>query len=116
MTNQPNAAAGERQRRPVAPAALRAGGLIGAVILGGLSVACGSGAPDVGAAAAAQAKTAAERHFVFERLDHAVVTQRSTAHDSDLPGASIAAYEQNTDPVDAPFAARHESGFVQSAR
>lgn len=116
MTNKPNAAVGKRQRRPIAPIALRAGGLIGAVILGGLSVACGSGVPDVGAAVAAQTKTVAERHFIFERFDHAVVNQHSTAHDSDLPGASIAAYEQNIAPVVAPTAARHESGFVRSAR
>ena len=82
--------------RPIASIALRTGGLIGAVILSGLFVACGSAVPDVGTAVAtptrAQTKTVAERHFLFERLDHAGVNQRSTAHDSDLPGASIAAY------------------------
>ena len=75
----------------------RTGSLIGVVMLAGLLAACGSGAPDVGAAAAAapthaQTRTVAERHFLFERLDHAGVNQRSTAHDSDLPGASIAVY------------------------
>lgn len=33
-----------------------------------------------------------KRQFLFERLDHTGVNQRSTAHDSDLPGASVAAY------------------------
>lgn len=116
MTSKTNAAVGELQRRPVASLTLRTGGLIGAVTLGGLLVACGSGTPDVGAAVAAQTKTVAERHFIFERLDHSAVNQHSTANDSDLPGASIAAYEINTDPVDAPAAARHESGSVRSAR
>ena len=78
----------------------RTGSLIGVVMLAGLPAACGSGAPDVGAAAAAaptpaQARTVAETHFVFHRLDHAGVNQRSTARDSDLPGASIAVYGES---------------------
>lgn len=85
-----------RQRLPIASIALRACGLIGVVILGGLLVACGSSVPDAGAAVAAptraRTKPVAERHFIFERLDHSVVNQHSTAHESDLPGASIAAY------------------------
>lgn len=35
---------------------------------------------------------AAERQFMLERFDHSVVNQHSTSHNSDLPGASIAAY------------------------
>lgn len=98
MTKKPHAGDGERQRRPVASIALRTGGLIG-VILGGLFVAsCGSGVSDVGTAVAAptsaETKTAAATLslLLLERLDHTVVNQQSTAHDSDLPGASIAAY------------------------
>ncbi len=98
MTTKPHAGDGERQRRPIASIALRTGGLIGAVILGGLFVAsCGSGVTDVGAAVAAptsaETETDAAARFFLERLDHTVVNQHSTAHDSDLPGASIAAYE-----------------------
>ena len=40
----------------------------------------------------AQAYSAAERQFMLERFDHSVVKQHATNHDSDLPGASIAAY------------------------
>ena len=40
----------------------------------------------------AQAYSAAERQFMLERIDHFVVKQHATNHDSDLPGASIAAY------------------------
>ena len=40
----------------------------------------------------AQAYSAAERQFIPERIDHSVVKQHATNHDSDLPGASIAAY------------------------
>jgi len=98
MTKKTHAGDDERQRRPVASIALKTGGLIGAVMLGGLLVAsCGSGAADVGAAAAAltSAKTETDTatRLFLERLDHTVVNQHSTAHDSDLPGASIAAYE-----------------------
>ncbi len=83
--------------RPIASIALRTAGLIGAVILSGLFVAsCAPGVTDVDTAVAAptraQNKTVAERHLAFERFDHSGVNQRSTAHDSDLPGASIAAY------------------------
>ena len=86
-----------RQRPPIASIALRACGLIGAVILGGLFVAsCGSGVTDVGTAVAAptsaETKIYAATLLLLERLDHTVVNQHSTAHDSDLPGASIAAY------------------------
>lgn len=48
--------------------------------------------PSVAAPVGAQAYSAAGRQSVPERLDHSVVNQRSTAHESDLPGASIAAY------------------------
>ena len=41
---------------------------------------------------AAQVYSAAERQFMPERIDHSVVKQHATNHDSDLPGASIAAY------------------------
>ena len=40
----------------------------------------------------AQAYSAAERQFMVDRIDHSVVKQHATNHDSDLPGASIAAY------------------------
>ena len=82
---------------PVESHELSTGGLIGALILWGLFlVACDSSRTDVDTAVAtptrAQTKTAAERHFVFERFSHTGVNQRSTGHDSDLPGASIATY------------------------
>ena len=41
---------------------------------------------------AAQAYSAAERQFMLERIDHSVVNKHATTHDSDLAGASIAAY------------------------
>lgn len=77
MTTKPNAGDGERQRRPIASIALRTGGLIGAVILGGLFVAsCDSSVNDVDAAVAtptrAQTQTVAEKHFIFERFGKAV--------------------------------------------
>ena len=85
--------------RPIASIALQTGGLIGVVILSGLLVAsCGSDVTDIGTDVAtltrAEIKTRPERHFLFERLDHTGVNQRSTVHDSDLPGASIAAYRE----------------------
>ena len=46
----------------------------------------------VAAQTRAQAYSAAERQFMVERIDHSVVKQHATNHDSDLPGASIAAY------------------------
>ena len=47
---------------------------------------------NVAAQTRAQAYSAAERQFMLERIDHSVVKQHATNHDSDLPGASIAAY------------------------
>ena len=47
---------------------------------------------NVAAQTRAQAYSAAERQFILERFDHSVVKQHATSHDSDLPGASIAAY------------------------
>jgi len=47
---------------------------------------------NVAAQTRAQAYSAAERQFMPVRLDHSVVKQHPTNHDSDLPGASIAAY------------------------
>ena len=47
---------------------------------------------NVAAQTRAQAYSAAERQFMPERFDHSVVKQHATGHDSDLPGASIAAY------------------------
>ena len=47
---------------------------------------------NVAAQTRAQAYSAAERQFMLERFDHSVVKQHATNHDSDLPGASIAAY------------------------
>ena len=87
------------EARPVASIACRTGGLIGAVMLSGLLVAsCGSDLTDLGAtltaSSSAEVKTAAAAPLPHGRLDHAGVNQRSTGHDSDLPGASIAAYGQ----------------------
>ncbi len=81
--------------RSTASIALGTAGLIGAVILSGLFVAsCAPGVTDVdievAAPTRAQTKTAAQRHFAFERFDHTGVNQRSTAHNSDLPVASDA--------------------------
>ena len=47
---------------------------------------------NVAAQTRAQAYSAAERQFMPERIDHSVVKQHATNNDSDLPGASIAAY------------------------
>ena len=47
---------------------------------------------NVAAQTSAPAYSAAERQFMLERLDHSVVKQHATNHDSDLPGVSIAAY------------------------
>ena len=47
---------------------------------------------NVAAQTLAQAYSAAERQLILERFDHSVVKQHATNHDSDLPGASIAAY------------------------
>lgn len=109
----------ERQRRPVASTLLRTGGLIGAVMLAGLLAACSADLSDVGASlvAAPQApsRTAAEKNSIFERLDHSEVNRHSAAHESDLPGASIAEYGQTPDPVVALPAEPFESGFVGSA-
>ena len=83
----------------IASIACRTGGLIGAVVLSGLLVAsCGSDVTELGATVTAlsraEVRTAAAAPLQHERLDHAMVNQRSTGHDSDLPGASIAAYGQ----------------------
>lgn len=40
----------------------------------------------------AQAHSAVERQYMYSRFDHSVVNQHATAHDSDYPGGSIAAY------------------------
>lgn len=70
---------------------------LGVVILGGVFLAsCGSSVNDVGMTAAASTSGAAEKDAASlslqERLDHTVVNQHSTAHDSDAPGASVASY------------------------
>ena len=82
---------------PLESHALSTGGLVGALIFWGLFLAaCDSSTTDVDTALAASARfggetvAAAVPHFA--RLDHAVVNQRSDAHDSDQPGASIAQY------------------------
>ncbi len=85
--------------RPLSSIACKTGGLIGAVMLSGLLVgACGSDLNGLGAgltaSSSAEVITAAAAPLQHERLDHTVVNQRSTGHDSDLPGASIAAYGQ----------------------
>ena len=79
------------------PVVCRTGGLIGALMLSGLLLAsCGSDVADLGATGAvlrlAADKTEAAVPLHHQRFDHSVVNQRSTWHDSDLPGASIAAY------------------------
>ena len=87
------------EARPIASIACRTGGLIGAVVLSGLLLAaCGSDLADLGASVTAlsraEVKTEAAAPLRHQWLDHAVVNQSSTTHDSDLPGASIAAYGQ----------------------
>ena len=82
---------------PVEPYALSTGGLVGALIFWGLFLAaCDSSMTDVDTAVAASARfdgeTVAATVTHFARHDHAVVNQRSDAHDSDQPGASIAQY------------------------
>ncbi len=87
------------EARSIASIACRTGGLIGAVVLSGLLVAsCRSDATDLGATettlSGAEVKTEAVVPLQHQRFDHAVANQRSTGHDSDLPGASIAEYGQ----------------------
>ncbi len=70
---------------------------LGAVILGGVLLAsCGPSVNGVGMSVAAsisgESEKDAARMPILERLDHMVVNQHSTAHDSDLPGVSVASY------------------------
>lgn len=75
-------------------------GHLGTVVIGGLLVAsvasCGSGGSDAGIVAvapiSAEAEKTASRPTLLQQLDHAVVNRSSTAHESDLNGASVAAY------------------------
>ena len=83
----------------IASIACRTGGLIGVVVLSGLLLAaCNSDPTELGATVTAlnraEVKTEAAVPLRHQWLDHAVVNQSSTAHDSDVPGASIAAYER----------------------
>ena len=85
------------EARPIASIACRTGGLIGTVVFSGLLLAaCGSDLTELGASVTAlsshEVKTEAAAPLRHQWLDHAVVNHRSTGHDSDLPGASIAAY------------------------
>jgi hypothetical protein len=114
MTIRSSALIGIRQRRPTLAIALKTGSLTSALMFVGLLGACSLDASNVGMPVAALTKSAAENHFLFTRLDHAVVNQHSTAHDSDLPGASIAQYEQSTGEVLTLFTEPFESGFVGS--
>ena len=87
------------EARPIALTARRLGDLIGAVVFSGLLLAaCGSDLTELGATVTAlssnEVKTEAAAPSQHQRFDHTVVNQRSTGHDSDLPGASIAAYGQ----------------------
>ena len=87
------------EARPIALTARRLGGLIGAVVFSGLLLAaCGSDLADLGATVTAlsraEVKTEAATPLQHHRFDHAVVNQSSTGHESDVPGASIAAYER----------------------
>ena len=87
------------EARPIASIACRTGGLIGTVVFSGLLLAaCGSDLTELGASVTAlsshEVKTEAAAPLRHQWLDHAVVNHRSTGHDSDLPGASIAAYGQ----------------------
>ena len=99
MTNNPLIKNSD-EARPIASItfiARRTGGLIGAVVLSGLLAgACSSNVTELGvtvtALSGADLKTEAAAPLQPERFDHSVVNQRSTGHDSDLPGASIAAY------------------------
>ena len=82
---------------PIAATALRTGGMVGIVLLTGLLLSCeSSGLSDMGITEAAPTRTATPTAAVtaalLERFDHSVVNQSGTAHDSDLPGVSIAAY------------------------
>jgi len=81
------------RRRPMRSSNSR----LGAVILGGVLLAsCGLSVNDVGMSAAPSTRGEAEkdaaRLSLQERLDHTVVNQHSTAHDSDASGASVASY------------------------
>lgn len=122
MTNTLKAAFGQQQRQVFAGTARKTGGLIGAVLLSGLLLACSSrpGEPEAGTAVAlpavAQTQTVAERHLTFERLGQAVVNHDSRTHDSDLPGASIADYENGIARGITSSEARDESGSVLSTR
>ena len=87
------------EARPIASIACRTGGVIGTVVFSGLLLAaCGSDLTELGASVTAlsshEVKTEAAAPLRHQWLDHAVVNHRSTGHDSDLPGASIAAYGQ----------------------
>lgn len=70
---------------------------LGAVILGGVLLAsCDLRVNDVGMTAASLTSGEAEKDATTlslkDRLDHTVVNQHSTAHDSDAPGVSVASY------------------------
>ena len=67
-------------------------GIVVVVLLAGCQQSANKTSTATATPTRAQTKTVAERHFLFERLDHSVVNQHSTAHDSDLPGTSIAEY------------------------
>ena len=73
------------------------GGLVGALIIWGVVLAaCATGMTDVDTAGAASARAGAQTDAAtaahFARNDPPAVAQRSNTHESDLPGASIAAY------------------------
>ena len=87
------------EARSLASIACSTGGLIGAVVFSGLLLAaCNSDVTELGATVTAlsraEVKTEAAAPLRYQWLDHAVVNQSSTTHESDLSGASIAAYGQ----------------------
>lgn len=89
-----NYSAQNSEGRPIACIALKTAGLIGAVIFSGLFVAsCAPRVTNLDTAVAAptraHTKTVAQKHFDFGRFDREG-NQRSTAHHSDLHGASDA--------------------------
>ena len=122
MTNTLKAAFDQQQRQIFASAARKTEGFIGAVLLSGLLLACSNslGEPEAGTAmsvpAVAKTQAVAERRLTIERFGQAVVNHDSGSHDSDLPGASIADYENGIARGITSSEARDETGSVPGPR
>lgn len=120
MTKKLNAAFDRPQRHPVAASGRKIGGLIGTVLVCGQFAACSSDVPEIRATEAVAArvptKTAADTCFTFERFGQVVMHHCNTTHDSDLPGASIAAYEKGIAREMTSPATRDESVAVPKPR